>query len=95
MSANIAISVKGVTKEFVLRSAVGTRTLKSAVLGIVKSRRGKRFKALDDISFDVNTGETLGIIGANGAGKSTLLSIVAGTMAATSGQVNTHGTISS
>jgi ABC-type polysaccharide/polyol phosphate transport system ATPase subunit len=50
---------------------------------------------LKDVSFEVAEGETVGIIGANGAGKSTLLSLVAGTMAPTSGRIETRGVISS
>jgi len=52
-------------------------------------------KALDDVSFSVPEGETLGIIGANGAGKSTLLSLLTGTIQPTGGRIETHGTISS
>ena len=90
-----AIEVTNVTKRFNLVSA-GAKSLKTAFIDTVLRRRPSReFTALDDVSFSVKRGETLGIIGANGSGKSTLLSIIARTMTPTSGTVETRGTVSS
>jgi ABC-type polysaccharide/polyol phosphate transport system ATPase subunit len=55
---------------------------------------GERFEALRGVSFDVKSGQTLGIIGENGSGKSTILKILAGISKPTAGQVITQGRIS-
>ncbi|MBO4989708.1 MAG: ABC transporter ATP-binding protein [Clostridia bacterium] len=64
---------------------------------VTTALRGKlhynEFVALEDISFSVGRGETLGLIGRNGAGKSTLLKIIAGIMKPTSGSVISRGRI--
>ncbi len=51
------------------------------------------FRALDDVSFQLAAGESLGIIGENGAGKSTLLKIVAGVITPTRGRLQVHGRV--
>lgn len=51
------------------------------------------FVALNDMSFHVEKGEVVGLIGSNGAGKSTLLKVVSGVMKPTKGKVTTNGTI--
>ncbi|OYP53888.1 ABC transporter [Lachnotalea glycerini] len=54
----------------------------------------KSFYALNDISFDVEQGETVGIVGTNGSGKSTILKIITGVLTPTQGSVEIKGKIS-
>ena len=51
------------------------------------------FRALEDVSFTLRCGESLGIVGENGAGKSTLLKIVAGVIAPTRGRIDVNGRV--
>ena len=53
----------------------------------------KEFWALNDVSFHVDKGELLGIIGSNGSGKSTILKVLAGIMPPTKGSITANGSI--
>ena len=53
----------------------------------------KEFLALDDVSFTVEKGDVVGIVGANGAGKSTLLKVVSGIQKPASGEVRLSGRV--
>ncbi len=66
--------------------------LKAAIL---KGRRGRyeEFWALNDVSFDVNHGQTVGIIGSNGSGKSSLLKCLAGILYPDTGSIEVAGKI--
>lgn len=63
-------------------------------LGFSKRQLYKEHYALNDVSFTINRGETVGIIGTNGAGKSTILKIITGVLHPTSGGVTVNGRIS-
>lgn len=58
-------------------------------------KKGDKFLALDDVSFEVKKGEAVGIIGHNGAGKSTLLKLLSRVTAPTSGSISYNGRIAS
>lgn len=64
---------------------------------LVKLMKGKlfynEFIALNDVSFDVNKGDILGIVGFNGAGKSTMLKILAGVLKPSKGKVVVNGSV--
>ncbi|MBQ3575728.1 MAG: ABC transporter ATP-binding protein, partial [Clostridia bacterium] len=59
------------------------------------SRSGETFMALDDISFTVDRGDSLGLLGRNGAGKSTMLKLISRITAPTRGEIRIHGRIAS
>ena len=87
---NIAVEVNNVTKSFTVSKAKGISGLISSKL----SSKIKSFKALDGISFNINKGEVLGIIGTNGSGKSTLLRLIAGIYKPDKGYVKLNGRLS-
>jgi ABC-2 type transport system ATP-binding protein len=86
-----SVVVDGVTKRFKLAQQ---KSLKKLVVDAVK-RRGlsTEFTALEDISFTLEQGDSLGVMGLNGSGKSTLLKLISGVMSPDEGQVLVGGTI--
>ena len=88
----VAIAVKGVSKIYKLYDRNRDR-LKEA-LHIGRNIHCREHFALDNVSFDVYKGETVGIIGTNGSGKSTILKIITGVLSPSAGELNIQGRIS-
>jgi lipopolysaccharide transport system ATP-binding protein len=101
---SVVIQVNGLTKEYrISKMRRGYSTLREAIArsakGIFQSRNGNAkstiFRALDDVSFEVKSGEVLGLIGRNGAGKSTLLKILSRITEPTHGSADLEGRVGS
>jgi lipopolysaccharide transport system ATP-binding protein len=92
---DLAVRACGLTKRY----RVGTRRQHADRLSDLFSRRssaeGDEFRALDDVSFEINYGDAVGVVGGNGAGKSTLFKILARVMRPSSGSAELHGRLAS
>ena len=86
------ISVKDLSKFYRLYDKPIDRLKES--LNIFHKSYHKEYYALNNLSFDIKRGETVGIIGINGAGKSTLLKIITGVLTPTGGNIEVKGKIS-
>lgn len=84
----------GIEKNFSLKQAF-VNTLDPKIRKKKKNDKKKNtFWALDDVTFHIDKGEVVGLIGSNGAGKSTLLKVVSGVMKPTKGKIRVNGVIS-
>lgn len=92
MKPEIIISARKLTKKFRIYDYPFNRVRQKFVIGNKKYYR--EFVALEDVSFDIAKGETIGIIGRNGSGKSTLLQLLCHILKPTSGKVSSNGRIS-
>lgn len=88
----IAIKVDRVSKIYRLYDKPADRVRDA--LGFGKKKRYKEHFALNDVSFEIKRGESIGIIGTNGSGKSTILKIITGVLNPTGGEVTVDGRIS-
>ena len=88
----IAINIENVSKVYKLYEKPTDRLKES--LKLTKKKLHRDHYALNDVSFYIRQGETVGIIGTNGSGKSTILKIITGVLNPTSGNVTINGRIS-
>ena len=108
MSSSPAIAIKGVAKRYIIGEVEQATQFRESLVSMLGAplRRLKRlagrdssdtreFWALQDVSFDVNVGDVVGIIGPNGAGKSTLLKILSRITPPTRGVIDLDGRVSS
>lgn len=95
MSSNeVVIDVNNISKCFEIYNKPSDRLKQfvSSGMGLDK-KYYKEYWALNNVSFQVQRGETVGILGGNGAGKSTLLQIICNTLTPTSGNITVQGRI--
>ena len=88
----VAISVRNVSKVYKLFAKPAERVIDA--LHLMPWKKAPEHHALENVSFDVHQGETIGIIGTNGSGKSTILKIITGVLHPTKGEVQVNGRIS-
>lgn len=91
MKNQTRIAVNQVGKRYWLFKRYRERLQQALLAPILRRDFAESFWALRNVSFELNSGEVLGIIGINGSGKSTLLQIIAGTLKPTTGSVNLDG----
>ena len=94
LNKEVVIEVNNVNREF-NKAQEKVDNLKEYVIRWLKRdlKPKTKFKALKDVSFTVNKGERVGIIGFNGAGKSTLLKILSGVLRPNSGSIHINGKV--
>lgn len=89
------IEFKSVTKDYTLHSNLpyGIKGIMLSPFKTLESLKANKFRAISDLSFSVQQGESVALIGRNGAGKSTILSLIAGVMKPSYGDVVVNGKI--
>lgn len=92
MKKNIAVKIENLSKLYKLYNAPVDRLKET--MHPLRKKYHNTFYALNNISFEIKQGESVGIIGKNGSGKSTLLKIITGVLSPTEGEVSVEGKIS-
>jgi lipopolysaccharide transport system ATP-binding protein len=99
MSSNLAIKVMDLSKCYQLYEKPHDRLKQSIVprlqelFGLPPRQYFRKYWALKNCSFEIERGETVGVIGQNGSGKSTLLQLICGTLTPTSGVIEVQGRV--
>lgn len=93
MEDNAIITVDHVSMRFSLSSEKFDNVKEYFIKSIKKQVSYDEFWALQDVSFEVKRGDSVGLIGLNGSGKSTMLKTIAGVLKPTKGKVTVRGTI--
>ena len=87
----VSIKAEHASKDFTLRYH---RTIKQITIAAMRRQTiSDTFSAVDDVSFSIDQGESVGLMGLNGSGKSTLLKLISGVMRPDAGSVLTRGRI--
>lgn len=90
------VEVNNITKKYNLNRLSEPVSIRNGIKSIFeKKEKSKDYYALNDVSFSINKGDKLGIIGNNGAGKSTLLKILSKITKPTSGSIQVRGKVAS
>lgn len=93
MENELMIDVNHVSMKFNLASEKLDSFKEYVIKSIKRQITYDEFWALNDVSFQVNRGDALGLIGLNGSGKSTMLKVIAGVLKPTKGQVTVKGSV--
>ncbi len=101
---SVAIKVENISKKYIIKHKESTHdtlrekipaAFKKVISGDFKRPSKEEFWALQNINFEINKGDRIGIIGRNGAGKSTLLKVLSRIVSPTKGRVEIDGRVAS